>query len=415
MGFAEWRPTKLDELGCVGRGKSRHRPRNAAFLYGGRYPFFQTGDIKAANFYLTEYSQTYSEQVLSQSKLWKPGTLCITIAANIAESAILGVEGCFPDSVVGFVPDPDKADVHFIKYYLEILKLRMQNISHGATQDNLSLDNLLSFDFLIPPLPIQRRIAGILSAYDELIENSQRRIKILESMARALYREWFVHFRFPGHESVPRVASPLGDIPQGWEVRKLGEICARMESGGTPKRSGVEYWEGGEIDWYKTGELWDGFLFELQEKITARGQRESTARLFEPGTILIAIYGSPTVGRMGILTKHASCNQAALGLVADKRIISQTYLYFVLYSLRDHFNGLAQGAAQQNINKEKVAGAVAVVPSRQVLSSFDNQTVPIFEQVRTLQQQIQNLRRTRDLLLPRLLSGQIDVDAIDHA
>ena len=113
---------KLDELGFVGRGKSRHRPRNAAFLYGGRYPFFQTGDIKAANFHLTEYKQTYSEEGLAQSKLWKPGTLCITIAANIAESAILGIEGCFPDSVVGFVADPDKADVRFVKYYMDTLK-----------------------------------------------------------------------------------------------------------------------------------------------------------------------------------------------------------------------------------------------------------------------------------------------------
>lgn len=224
MTASKWSPAKLDELGHVGRGRSRHRPRNAAFLYGGLYPFFQTGDIKAANFYLTEYSQTYSEAGLAQSKLWQPGTLCITIAANIAESAIPAVEGCFPDSVVGFVADPSKADVRFIKYYLEILKLRMQGISHGATQDNLSLDKLLTFDFLVPPLPVQRRIAGILSAYDDLIENSQRRIKILEEMARRLYREWFVYFRFPGHEDCRLVESPLGEIPEGWEVKALGEV-----------------------------------------------------------------------------------------------------------------------------------------------------------------------------------------------
>jgi type I restriction enzyme S subunit len=205
MATAKWKPAKLNELGFVGRGKSRHRPRNATFLYGGRYPFFQTGDIKAANFNLTEYSQTYSEDGLAQSKLWKPGTLCITIAANIAESAILGIEGCFPDSVVGFVADPDKADVRFIKYYMDTLKLQMQSISRGTTQDNLSLDKLLTFDFHAPPLPVQRRIAGILSAYDELMENSQRRIRVLEAMARALYREWFVHFRFPGHEKIKRV------------------------------------------------------------------------------------------------------------------------------------------------------------------------------------------------------------------
>lgn len=178
----KWRVCKLDELGSVGRGKSKHRPRNDESLYGGDYPFFQTGDIKAATLHLTEYSQTYNEKGLRQSKLWEPGTLCITIAANIAETAILGIPGCFPDSIVGFVPDPEKADVAFIKYYIDTIKLQMQNISRGATQDNLSVDKLLTFDIRVPPLSIQQRVAGILSAYDHLIENNQRRIKILEEM-----------------------------------------------------------------------------------------------------------------------------------------------------------------------------------------------------------------------------------------
>ena len=101
----DWTPFRLDDLGFVGRGRSRHRPRDDESLYGGVYPFFQTGDIKAATLYLTEYSQTYNEKGLAQSRLWQPGTVCITIAANIAETAILGIPGCFPDSVVGFVPD----------------------------------------------------------------------------------------------------------------------------------------------------------------------------------------------------------------------------------------------------------------------------------------------------------------------
>jgi restriction endonuclease S subunit len=258
----------------------------------------------------------------------------------------------------------------------------------------------------LPPLPVQRRIASILSAYDELIENSQRRIRILEAMARALYREWFVHFRFPGHERVPHIASSLDDIPRGWEVKPLSKLCSRMESGGTPKRKTAEYWEGGDIDWFKTGELWDGFLFASEEKITERGQRESNARLFEPGTILMAIYGSPTVGRLGIVTRPSSCNQAALGVVADTKKISQTFLYFVLLSLRDHFNALAQGAAQQNISKEKVASTVALDPPRPLVAAFDRLAEPTFSQIQSLQRQTQNLRRTRDLLLPRLLAGQ---------
>jgi type I restriction enzyme S subunit len=97
-------------------------------------------------------------------------------------------------------------------------------ITTGVNVPHISAKQILEYEFALPPLPIQRRIAGILSAYDDLIENSQRRIKILESMARSLYREWFVHFRFPGHESVPRVPSALGEIPQGWEVKRLGEV-----------------------------------------------------------------------------------------------------------------------------------------------------------------------------------------------
>jgi type I restriction enzyme S subunit len=124
----------------------------------------------------------------------------------------------------------------------------------------------------------------------------------------------------------------------------------------------------------------------------------------------MAIYGSPTVGRLGIVTRPSSCNQAALGLVADTKQISQTFLYFVLLALRDHFNGMAQGAAQQNISKEKVAGTSALVPPRALVTAFDRVAEPIFSQLQTLQRQIENLCRTRDLLLPRLLSGQVNLE-----
>ncbi len=110
----KWPLRRLDELGYVSRGRSRHRPRDAAHLYGGPYPFIQTADVKHANLYIREFTQTYSEAGLAQSKLWKAGTLCITIAANIADTAILDIDACFPDSVIGFIPDEKKADVRFI-------------------------------------------------------------------------------------------------------------------------------------------------------------------------------------------------------------------------------------------------------------------------------------------------------------
>jgi len=228
---ARWKARRLDQLGFVGRGRSRHRPRNEPSLYGGEYPFFQTGDIKAANLYLFEYSQTYNEKGLAQSKQWEPGTLCVTIAANIADTAILSIRACFPDSVIGFIADPAEADVHFIKYYIDLIKLDMQQVSHGTTQDNLSLDKLLRFDFVVPDVDEQRKIAAILSAYDDLIENNLRRIKILEEMAQNLYREWFVKFRFPGHQHTRFTDSSLGQIPEGWQVKKLKQVALFQNKG----------------------------------------------------------------------------------------------------------------------------------------------------------------------------------------
>ena len=139
-----WELKRFDELGFIGRGKSRHRPRNEESLYGGIFPLIQTGDVKNANLYITEYSQTYSQKGLDQSKLWEPNTLCITIAANIADTTILGIQACFPDSIIGFVADENVCDVRFIKYHFDIVQKQMQMVSQGATQDNLSLEKLLN-------------------------------------------------------------------------------------------------------------------------------------------------------------------------------------------------------------------------------------------------------------------------------
>ena len=207
-----WRTARLDELGTVARGRSRHRPRNAPHLYGGIHPFVQTGDIKAAGLRLYDYEQTYSDAGLEQSRLWPAGTLCITIAANIGDTAILGVPACFPDSIVGFTAFENIADPIFIKYLLDVAKQRFTAISRGATQDNLSLDKLLSQLFSIPPLDDQRRISSILGAYDDLIEVNRRRVALLENMARGLFEEWFVRFRFPRHEAVAMVDAPEGSV-----------------------------------------------------------------------------------------------------------------------------------------------------------------------------------------------------------
>ena len=418
-----WKAAKLDELGFVGRGKSRHRPRNAAFLYGGPYPFFQTGDIKAANFYLTEYLQTYSEEGLAQGKLWKPGTLCITIAANIAESAILGIEGCFPDSVVGFIADPDKADARFIKYYMDTLKLQMQSVSQGTTQDNLSLDKLLTFDFRVPPLPMQRRIAGILSAYDELIENNQRRIQILETMARALYREWFVEFRFPGSDKIPRVASPLGGIPEGWKVKPLESLMADYIGGGWGKETGEgkhtkPAWviRGTDIPDARNCQV-AGVPYRFHAGSNIRSRR------LLAGDILFEVSGGSKgqpVGRTLLVTPQllsAFGDDPIICASFCKRIRPDAagygsellYLSFVEgYTSGEIEQFQVQSTGISNFKwTEYIGKTERAIPPEPLRVSFRELVAPLFSQIGTLGLTIQNLRRTRDLLLPRLLSGQV--------
>ena len=401
--IAEWKPTKLDQLGSVGRGKSRHRPRNDAVLYGGSYPFFQTGDIKAANFYLTDYSQTYSEAGLAQSKLWKPGTLCITIAANIAESAILGIEACFPDSVVGFVADPDKSDVRFIKYYMEILKLRMQSVSRGTTQDNLSVDKLLSFDFLVPPLPLQQRIAGILSAYDELIENSQRRIKILETMARGLYREWFVHFRFPGFENHPRVASALGEIPLGWEVKQLKDVASVTY--GFPFQSKRFNTEGVGVPVIRIRDI-------LEASINTYTDEEAQPKYhIKNGDILVGMDGDFHMCIWS--TGHAYQNQRVAKFESLGEI-GNFHLFLALELPIQTWNKSIVGTTVAHLGDMHIKTIQLAWPPVHVLAKVRETLEPMSEQIIALKRQIQNLRRTRDLLLPRLLSGQIAVDKMSE-
>lgn len=193
-----WKEKTLEEVATTfGRGKSKHRPRNAPHLYGGKYPFVQTGDIRNADHTITEYSQTYSEAGLAQSKLWPKGTICVTIAANIAETAILGFDACFPDSVIGVVANPREADVGFIEYLLQSFKARIQAMGKGSAQANINLGTFEHERFPFPPVPEQEQIVARL---DDLREETQRLASIYEEKLVALdaLKKSLLHQAFTG-------------------------------------------------------------------------------------------------------------------------------------------------------------------------------------------------------------------------
>jgi len=403
-----WSSKRLDELGTVARGKSKHRPRNDPCLYGGKYPFIQTGDVKNADLYISKYSQTYNEKGLAQSKLWEPDTLCITIAANIAETAILKINACFPDSIVGFVANKGEADVKFVKYYIDTIKLQMQNISKGTTQDNLSLDKLLLFKFLVPSFETQKKIAFILSNYDDLIENNTWRIEILEQMAKLVYEEWFVKFRFPGHENVIMVSSEAGEIPEGWKVEKLKKIAGvnelSLKKGEEPQ----------EINYVDISSVTTGKIDETKS-IAYLDAPSRARRIVKHGDIIWSTVRPNRKSFALILNPLPNLIVSTGFAVITAKSIPYTYLYHTLTT--DDFVGYltnnATGAAYPAVNTDDFKNADILVPPDELLDKFNDIISNLFNLKHNLLDKSQNLRKTRDLLLPKLISGEIDVSDLD--
>ncbi|WP_279453945.1 restriction endonuclease subunit S [Aeromonas veronii] len=179
-----------------GRGKSKHRPRNEPKLYGGQYPFIQTGDISRSKHWLTSYSQTYSEQGLAQSRLWPKGTICIAIVgATVGETAILNFDACFPDSVIGIVPDENLANGEYVEYLLQAFKQILKDKGKGTARDNINLGTFESQKFPFPPLALQNEIVATidsLSVETQRLESLyQRKIAALDELKQSLLQQAF--------------------------------------------------------------------------------------------------------------------------------------------------------------------------------------------------------------------------------
>jgi len=397
-----WNHKRLNDLGFVGRGKSEHRPRNAAHLLGGPYPFVQTSDVKHSELYITESSSTYNDAGLAQSKLWSRGTLCITIAANIAETAILDIDACFPDSVIGFIPDEDKADAKYIKYTFDaLLKKRYQRFTQGAAQDNLSQRKLLSLDFPVPDLVEQKKIAAILSSYDDLIENNRRRIELLEESARLLYREWFVYFRFPGHEG----SQVIDGLPEDWESRSVFDV-AEILSGGTPKTTVPGYWNGGITFFTPKDATSCIYVRETEKELSEAGVDACSTKLYEKNTILLTARG--TVGKINLAQTDMAMNQSCYAIIA-KKPLSQFFLFFGLQAGVEYMKRNAVGAVFDAIIRDTFKRIPFVLPPESLRTDFESRVTPIIRQIDTLSEQNRKLAEARDLLLPRLINGEIAV------
>jgi len=269
------------------------------------------------------------------------------------------------------------------------LKLEMlKSISTGAATKFLTLTILKDIDFELPPPPTQRKIAAILSAYDDLIENNTRRIKILEEMAQALYREWFVEFRFPGHEKVKLVESELGMVPEGWEIVQLKDALILQRGFDLPTKKRKE----GNIPIYAaTG------VAGTHDEVKVKGPCVVTGRSGSIGTV---IYVDEDFWPLNTTL-----------WVKDFRRATPIYAYYLLKGFE--LSSFNSGAAVPTLNRNDIHTLPVILPPYELLEDFNQYIIPIFSMKKILKEKNINLRCTRDMLLPKLISGNLNVELLD--
>lgn len=386
--MAELRTVRIGDLGRVVTGKTP--PSSQAGLFGELHPFLTPTDIDGFARYIEPVRFLSPAGRDYQYRLMLPErAVCVVcIGATIGKVCMTARPSFTNQQINSVVVNEDEHDPFFVYHLMTTLRDELKSNAGGAATPIINKTVFSEIEVSVPPLPIQRRIAGILSAYDELIENSQRRIKILESMARALYREWFVHFRFPGHESLPRVTSPLGEIPQGWEVKKLFDLTSVNYGKNLPTKRMAD---DGAYPVYGAAKI-IGRYFEYTH---------------EQRTIICGCRGS--VGEMQITKPQ--CYVTNNSFTFDPA--HPDSFFWLFHTLKERgLRDVVGGAAQPQITLEGISSVELVTPPLPLRISFQQAVLALFEQAWALDSQIANLRRTRDLLLPRMLSGQIDVEAM---
>ena len=278
--------------------------------------------------------------------------------------------------------------------------------SNGTKMPRGSKDSILKFIINLPPLEIQQKIVNLISNYDDLIQINNKRIKFLESMAEELYKEWFVRLRFPNYQN-----TKIEDgIPQGWKKKKIESIC-NVGRGSSPRPiTDSKYFENGDIPWLKIADATASFIYIYKTKECVNEYGASFSRKLPKDSLIIAASG--TLGFPMFLATECCIHDGWMYFIdLDKSL--RIYFYYSLIYLKEYFNNQSYGAAIQNINTNIVKKSTVTIPKKEMLDNFNEIVIPIFDEIQLLQQKNQTLKQTRDLLLPRLLSGKLDIEKLD--
>lgn len=411
-----WQPRKLGEFISIKHGWAF---KGEYFSDSGKYILLtpgnahETGGLKLRpgkeKYYLGEFPPDY---------LMKTGDMLVVMTDLIQAAPILGGAIMVPEDdrflhnqrlgLVELLPHAE-IDKGFLYYLLNSPGYRSQvrGSATGATVRHTAPKRICDCNVLVPDtVEEQQQVATVLSSYDDLIATNQRRIALLEDAARRLYREWFVHLRFPGHESVP----VKDGVPAGWLSLTLGDVCDAV-GGGTPSTARPEYW-GGDVTWVTPTDVTRNdclVMLDSEKKITEAGLANSSAKLVPPETILMTSRAS--IGFFALMDKPACTNQGFIS-VLPKQDSARMFLLFNLLDRVEEMIGLATGATFKELSKKTFRALPVLWPTDALLKFYEDKTYPLIQQVRLIKKQNQELTKARDLLLPKLMSGRLDVSGI---
>jgi type I restriction enzyme S subunit len=361
------------------------------------------GDVSLDRSGFTFISEDTHEK-LKRSQL-EPNDVLITIAgANVGKCGIVREEDlpANTNQAVGIIRvKPKLANPRFVYYHFKNPSVFSicQNFGGQAAQPNINLSILKNVKIKIPSLDFQKRIIGYISSYEDLIRNNRRRIQLLEESARLLYKEWFFHLRFPGHEHVKIVDG----VPEGWIKTNAYDVMDVL-SGGTPKTGVADYWDG-DIPFFTPRDTTNSpFTFHTEKTITERALQSCNSRLYPKYTLFITARG--TVGKLSFAQRPMAMNQSCYALVG-KGLLNQIFLYCALNSSIEQFKARASGSVFDAIVVDTFKQIPFIKPTDKLLISFNEEASKIFQQIDNLTMMNLKLAEARDLLLPRLMNGEL--------
>ncbi len=403
-----WPLRRLGEVVTVARGSSPRPIADERYFQGGYIPWIKIADATKSGKYLYETKEHVNELGASFSRRLPPYSLIVAASGTLGYTQMLGITGCVHDGWL-YVTDFNGVDKHYIFYFLKWKKEHFYNSAYGAAIQNINTQILRDTEIALPPLPVQERIASILSAYDDLIENNTRRIKILEEMAHMIYREWFVNFRFPGHENVRMVDSELGPIPEGWSPKRMTEAVQVNPATRMP------------IEGFKPF-LPMGSLSESSMLIRDADIREgnSGAKFKNGDTLFARITPCLENGKTGYVQFLPQEDSVGFGstefIVLRSKTVCPEYVYLMARTseFRDNaIKSMSGATGRQRVQEACFDRFLIARPDGETLLQFEATIKPVFQLVRNLGTQNSNLRATRDFLLPKLISGEVPVEAAE--